>query len=347
MHLAPPSVYDHTGQSDVRAQVLQEAGKKDWQGTLRWLRENPDKVEHFSYSGLQEAITARLTADPAALLRDLQDAALAPLLLPLGESLRRRAYAKRDAVWEWLDQQPPSAFTSSLRTSLLNTVAAAEPIVALRYFEKLPDTPENSRIMESGLRSLIGLDIPMTRFEELLDSASPKLRPLLLAAAFEFPRQHIIAADPQRWLPLFAELAPDQRLASVSWLAGSWATADPRAAVQWALSLPDAAQRQKALSGAAGGWAAHEPHAVTQWVKSLPSGKDRDIASRSVSGSYLHSEPVAAWTWARAIEAPEERIQALREVHGELTRKDRAIAQQLLQNLPPAERHAVADTRSK
>jgi hypothetical protein len=110
--LAPPGGEENYYASDVGAQVLREAGKKDWDATLLWLREHPGKLGQSSYTGLESVISHRLNTDVSGTLRNLADSGLPGVEMMLSNSLLNDGYAQRDNVWAWLDQQPSNSFTS-------------------------------------------------------------------------------------------------------------------------------------------------------------------------------------------------------------------------------------------
>ena len=331
LDLVPPGGEEMYYASDVGAQVLREAAKKDWDGTVRWLREHPGKLGRSSLDGLQSTVSQRLNADPAGTLQSLAQSGLPALGGVLANSFLNEGYAKRDAVWEWLDQQPPDEFTRSARASMLNAIAWKEPEVGLQFLEKLEDTPENRQVLEQGTRSLINGASQMNRFEDLLGKASAKIRPLLLEAGFQYGLQNSVS-DPALWLMRIDELPVDRRANAIGGLARGWATNDPEAAVQWSLSLADPGQKYQALNNAMSTWARTDVYEASEWVNSLPVDAYRDVAARNLVGALSATEPESAWTWALSIRDPGERQGALQLAYAAMRKKDPGIAQQMLQN---------------
>ena len=340
--LVPPGGEEMYFASDTGAQVLREAAKHDWDGTLKWLKEHPGKLGAQSLNGLMSVLSQRLGADPAATMRTLAQSGMAGMQMVLGNALLNEGYAQRDAVWKWLDEQPPSDFTRSARGSLLNAIAWKEPDVALTFLEKLGDDPANKELLEQGTRSLLNGGTQMHRFEELFEKASPTIRPLLLESAFTFGLDRT-AIDPAKWLPRIEELPVERRGQALAGLARSWASNDPAAATQWALSLGDPQQRLLALGSATSSWIAADSFEAAAWIDSLPSGADRDVATHTLVGSLMKTEPESAWTWALSIEGSEQRRGALQLAYLGLRQKDPAIAQAMLQsaNLSEAEVQAL------
>jgi hypothetical protein len=334
--------------SDVGAQVLREAAKRDWDGTVRWLREHPGKLGRASLEGLQTVVSQRLAADPAGTLRTFAQSGVPGLDNVLANAFLNEGYAQRDAVWEWLDQQPPGEFTRSTRGALLNAIGWKEPDVALEFLEKLPDSPENRQLLEQGTRSLINSGSQMNRFEELLGKASSKIRPILLETGFQYGFQYGQQGNnlnPAQWVERLNELAPEKRANAMAGLARGWAAQDPQAAVNWALALPDEAQRQQTLNSAVATWVSADLYEASEWINSLPSGSTRDTAARNVVGSLAGSEPESAWTWALSITTPEQRAGALQIAYAGLRKKDPAIAQKMLEgsNLSAAETKSLLE----
>lgn len=340
--LVPPGGEEKYFASDVGAQVLREAAKQDWDGTLRWLQEHPGKLGAQSLNGLMNVLSQRLGTDPAGTMRTLSQSGMAGLQMVLGNALLNEGYAQREAVWKWLDAQPPSDFTRAARSSLLNAMAYKEPEVALTFLEKLGDDPANQQLLEQGTRSLLNYGSQMNRFEEFFEKASPKIRPLLLESAFMFGLNRS-TIDPAKWLPRIEELPVERRGNALAGLARSWAANDPAAATQWALSLGDSQQRLQALGSATSSWIEADSFEAAAWINSLPTGSDRDVATHSLVGGLMRTEPESAWTWALSIQGAEQRKGALQLAYMALRQKDPTIAQAMLQsaNLTSAEAQAL------
>jgi hypothetical protein len=343
--LVPPGGEEMYHASDVGAQVLREAAKRDWNGTIQWLRDHPGKLGRSSMDGLQSVVSHRLTTDPTDTLRSLAKSGVPGIEHVLANSLLNEGYAQRDTVWKWLDEQPPDAFSRSVRGSLLNAIAWKEPEIALEFLEKLPDAPDNHQLFENGTRSLINGGNQMHRFEDLLAKASPKIRPYLLETGFTHGFGNIVT-EPAVWLARLEELPADRRGNAMSALAGNWARSDPEKALEWAMSLKDSAQREAAFNSATSSWAAADVYEASQWINSLPAGGDRDIAVHSLAGALARSEPESAWTWALTIGNPTSRRNALSAAYFAMSRKDAAIADQMLQNadLPAADKKQLRDS---
>jgi hypothetical protein len=327
--LVPPGGDEMAHASDAGAQVLREAAKHDWDMTMRWLREHPGKLGHSSLDGMQNTLSEKLNADPAGTMRAIAQSGVQGLEGVFANAILNEGYAQRDALWRWLDEEPPSAFTKSARGSLVNAIAWKEPDVALSFLEKLADNADNQELLRQGARSLINGGAQLSRLDDLLEKASPKMRPYLLETGFDYATQSA-GADPQRWIARIAELPQDRRTSATASLARGWAGSDPEAAIAWASSLPDSAQRTQAFEAAAQGWAASDAASAARWINTLPTGVDRDVAVNGLVGSLARNQPESAWTWALSIQTPQMRSNALDLAYMVTRQNDPARAEALL-----------------
>jgi hypothetical protein len=106
---APPAQVQGQFASDTAAQVLAGASAKDFEGTMRWLERNGEKIGPESWRGMSFEIQKRLAADPAGTLRSL--ASQPPLVQEglwgaLHSGMSNELYANKEAVWAWLKTQP-------------------------------------------------------------------------------------------------------------------------------------------------------------------------------------------------------------------------------------------------
>ncbi len=346
IEIVPPSSGEHfpqngywVSESDVGSQVLSEAASRDWDGTLRWLREHPENAVNFHSLG--GALGKRLTADFTATLRSVANSDVPGLNDALRYALSIDGYEQRDRISFWLDQQPASDFTRSVRGSLLEAITDKAPDTALDYLDRVPDLPEDRKLIEDGSRNLLNGRNAMNRFEDFLANASPKMRPYLIEAALS--GYEGIGADAPRWADRIAELPADRQGKAIAGLARTWAGADPQAAIQWALAQPDPANRDAALNASAKTWAAGDLREAAAWINAQPVGINRDVATRGLVAGIAHSQPESAWTWALSIQTPAQKVGALQSAYAGLRNKDFGMAEQLLQSahLPPADAKTV------
>lgn len=342
LDLAPPGGEDGSYASDTGAQVLREAAKKDWGATITWLRDNPGKVGSDSLNGLQDEMTRRLRVDTSGAMQLLAKGTLPGLERVFGNALLNDGYAQHEAIWTWLDGQPPGDLVNSLRGSLINAIGWREPVAALGFLDKLPYTPENAEVLNRGLRSIFNGGTRMDLFEELLDNTSLNLRPRLIETAISDGTEHI-GNDAAHWIERLSEIPAERRASATSNLARAWAANDPEAAVEWVSSLSNAAGRDLALGGIADAWVEHDLHEAARWVDTLATGAGRDNASQSLVRALMKSQPETAWTWAVNIQSPEQRANSLQLAYVGLRNRDPALAEETLTSaeLPEAEIKAL------
>jgi hypothetical protein len=330
--LVPPGGEEFYHASDVGAQVLREAGKKDWDATVKWLIDHPGKLGRSSLDGLQSAMSHRLSVDVGGTLRGLSTTGLPGLSMVFANAILNDGYMQRDAIWTWLDGQPATAFTRGLRGSLLNAIAWKEPNAALGFLEKISDQGEDRQVLAQGTQSLLNGGTQFHLMEGLLEKASKKLRPFLLEAAFSYGGMQHIGKEPQLWINRLSEVSEERRPQATAQFAQSWAAADPQSAQKWAMDLPEGQTRDIAVSGVIGSWTTSDPRGAANWVNTLPAGKTRDSAASALVNAMVSVEPESAWTWAMSIESSNHRSSALQVAYMALQRKDPAIARDMLQS---------------
>ncbi len=358
LDLAPPGVDETTRGSDTGSEVLREAAKKDWDGTVAWLRDHPGKLGSDCIESMREGLTHRLATDTVSTMSLIFKGVIPGLEGVFDNAVRNDGYAQRDVMWSWLDGQPPGERTNELRKSIISATAYKEPEVALGMVEKIPDTPQNKDLLQSAAASLFNGARSGNRVEGILDQAPPGLRSQLIEKALSNGEWSIsidprysnsaaetISSEPARWIQRLDEIPAERRAENTSRLAGIWAATDPAAAITWASTLSDSATRDRALGSIAKTWATAESREAAAWVDSIPEGKARDNAAQGLAYVLSAKEPESAWEWAASIESPAERISALKRAYVGLIRKDPAVAEQTLTdaNLPAA---ALKDIRS-
>ncbi len=342
IEIVPPNSGEHIrngemwiSENDVGSEVLGLAAARDWDGTLQWLREHPGK--NMSFSSLGGALSKRLNADLTGTLRSVADSDIPGLRDALDYALRYGRGEQRDSIWRWLDQQPASDFTRSARGALIEGMAGHAPDAALEYLEKVPDSPESRKIFADGIWYLVNAWRTPNRFEDFFATASPKMRPYFIESALSY--YDGVGADVPLWVGRLRELPADRQVKGIEGLASRWASADPQAALQWALSQPDPANRDAALNATAKVWAAGDLRDAAAWINAQPVSLTRDIATRGLVGGISYSQPESARTWAMSIQTPAQKIGALQSAYEGLRNKDSALAEQFFQsaNLPPAD----------
>lgn len=97
---------------------------------------------------------------------------------------------------------------------------------------------------------------------------------------------------------------PRTRLLALHAVAGEWLRADPVAALDLALGLPDDPLRADLIARAAGEWAARAPDHALRWVWRLPDSAERSAALPAVILSYAEVDPSGARIMAEDEVAP-------------------------------------------
>jgi hypothetical protein len=340
---APPGE-DNSHASDIGAKVLAEAAKKDWDGTLRWLKDHPGKLGRTSTDGLMDVVSQRLNTDVGGTMRSIVESGLDSMQNVLGNAILNDGYVQHEAIWTWLESQPSSDFVKDARISLICAMGFKEPRAALEFFEKLPDNEANRQLLQLGVSSISNGGQRMEILEELLANASPKLRPYLIANGIPYD-QGLMTATPEIWLGRINELPAERRMNSYAGLARVWAGSDPEAALAWAQNLGKIDSQQDLLGTVVGSWAENDPESAAAWVDQLPAGAQRDKSSGNLALALVQSQPEAAWEWAASIQNPAYRMDTLRNTYSVLSLKDPARADQLINegNLTPDERQSLRD----
>jgi hypothetical protein len=337
--LAPPGGDGQTFYGgDTGGEVLRLAGKRDWDGTLRWLVAHPGKLGAESLDGLLPTLSEQIERDAAATLRVLSQRELHGMQRVLANSLLNEGYAARDGIWAWLDQQPPSDFTRSVRGSLLNSIGYHEPLAALEFLDRIPDTKENHQVLMQGAISLTSSGPMNDRLETLAAKASPKVRAYLFESALA-SGYGLLTNQPALWVSRIEALPEDRRLDAMSGLARSWSSSDPQAALKWAANLTKPEQREQVFGAAVDNWIQEDVYEASRWIDGLPTGANRDRAALGLVANLSESQPDAAWDWALSIGSSKNRSEALQMAYVGLLKKDAAAVGQRLQraNLTAAE----------
>jgi hypothetical protein len=149
----------------------------------------------------------------------------------------------------------------------------------------------------------------------------------------------IFAEDPARaakWMSEFPNAAA--RYQGNAGLAVQWALTDPKAASEWAASLPPN-ELSTPLNMAVNFWTRQDPQAVGQWVQAL-KGPARDAAVFGYSSAIAPQDPAAALMWAASISDAQSREPALQQIASEWIGRDPAAARAWIQgsSLPQTEK---------
>jgi hypothetical protein len=140
-------------------------------------------------------------------------------------------------------------------------------------------------------------------------------------------RDPIAAADFARNL--------SEEAATDAWpkIARSWVQrGEPSAPAQWVAQLPEGAARSGAARNLMDRWAKIEPVAAAQWLQQLPAGPTHDAAAATFATEVRGTDPATAMEWAASVGNLDQRENTVRAVLETWRKKDRAAAQQWLEN---------------
>ncbi|HEX2746869.1 MAG TPA: hypothetical protein VHM91_02630, partial [Verrucomicrobiales bacterium] len=331
---APPGGEDHTIGVDTASRLLWAAAEKNMESTLAWLEKNPGKVGDDSWFGLTSVIGDRLAADPAATLNFLtsQPESLKRGLKVAWDSVMlNEGYPYKDAIREWVDQQPQSEFVDGIRKSLLRSVGSKEPAVALEWIKQMPDADLSDKSMREYIGGLLNNGVSAGGIDGVLRQLPEKLRSQTLEAAF-----HIESdwkdGDAQAWVDRVRDLPAESQGKALAGIAGRMAATNPDAAVAWvsSYSFPDEKSRDIALSSVVSRWAKADSYAASQWISALPEGALRNTSVVSLAGSIATGDPAGAWTWAESLSDPAGKAGAMISIVNQVKGTDPQMARQLI-----------------
>jgi RNA polymerase sigma factor (sigma-70 family) len=321
--------------ASATARVLEQAGTRDFEGTLRWLREHPGKVNADGLRGLQIEISKRLMANPAETLDHLRTAA-PEIAGTLAGSLMNESGASCDSVRQWLDTQPASPFADKIRESLVTAMAWRDPAALTEWVRNMPADQKTPERLQTVARTLLNQGSDMNRIEDLIAKSPPELSSALVLAGFNVG-SNWPGGEIKPWLARLDQVPAADRPKASSVLAGRWAASDPDAAIAWASQLPDAEARIQSYASIAGRWAKADSYETSAWIKSLPEGRERDESTGALVKSIAQEEPDSAFTWAQTIRDPNQRQTSLTAALEGWARRDLAGALRQMEatELPP------------
>jgi RNA polymerase sigma factor (sigma-70 family) len=316
------------------ARVLAETAKTDFDGTVAWLASKPGRLGREDLEGLAKPVTDRLNADAAAFLtKHADDGSLAALLPAIGSAILNSAAGQRQAVWEWLQQQPDNEVTLDLKQQVLNSAGYQDPALAMRLVDDLPRTPQGDLQLESLASSLLNGGSMLHRFDKLLEQAPERLRAPLIAKAFDFLQAQSLD-NPHQWVANLSLLPEASRAKGVEAIARAWGQQSPEEAYAWVASLDAGEARNRAVTAVAANWAAKDAHGAADWVASLPPGPDRDRSAGALVFAVAEKFPREAWDWALSIGDELERTRAAAEAVRKMIPRDPSMARHWIDTGP-------------
>lgn len=328
---------DKTGfYSNTAGMVLEVAAEKNLDATIAWLVDKPGKIRHEMWPGLSSALDKKLADGPEnfmSWMASQPEAVRSGLATAFDSMIVNNGYPFKDAIWNWLEQQPRDKFTDNLRGMVLRATAWKDPTAVIRMMEVMPDNPEAQRIFKQNITSLVDSG-NLRRIEEFLAVAPETIRPHLLASAFQSSAFTVekdwSLRDLEPWMQRLNEVPVDQRAQAAGSLASRIAADDPQAAAQWAVSLTDPDARHSAINDLTVRWVGADSYEASEWAASLPVGADRDAAAQALASSIAGGDPESAWAWAAAIGDGAMRLASLQNALSNLKEHDPSRARQVL-----------------
>lgn len=330
VHLVPIGGNDMYFASSTGAKVLQEASKGNFEATLEWLKQNPNKLGHEDLIGLSREVGPRLTADPVGFLsHHLENESLQPLMRAISSALLNDAASMRLPIWEWLETLPESEMVAQLRQQVLGGMGWQFPEVAMELVNEMPAGTERTERQKSIARQIVNGGRNTGTVDRLLPQVSKDWQAQLIEAGFQTLRPEYFH-DAQKWVQRLNMLEPAQRPSAVRSLARAWSNDDPEGSAQWASTLSDPGERRAGLESVASEWARTDPQGVEEWVNELPA-EHRQAGVIGLAGGLAQSDPGRAWEWVEGLEAQEARSTAAERVVGTMMSRDRDNARRWLE----------------
>ncbi len=142
---------------------------------------------------------------------------------------------------------------------------------------------------------------------------------------------YIYSRDPERAKDWVNNLPDVQaRTQATNMLVAQMGWSDPKAATEWAATLPPDV-RDSSLRQAVHTWAATDPSATGDWINTL-RGVARDQAASAYTNGLVGRDPAVAAQWAMSISDAKLRGSSLDRVASEWLRKNAAEASTWIQN---------------
>lgn len=142
------------------------------------------------------------------------------------------------------------------------------------------------------------------------------------------------AYDPAAAAASLQTMPRQTALGQMDVIASTWARREPDAAMAWAKSIADPAQRNAALRGAIGVVAQSDPQQATALAAAQPAGERRTLLTH-IASSMAEADAPAALAWAQSLTDPIERQRSLAAVVHSAGWTNPAAAREALNLLPP------------
>jgi len=239
----------------------------------------------------------------------------------------------RGEIWNWTQSQSPSPEISALQEQVLKSATFQDPMLALKMFSELPNTPAWKKLIPQIAGDLLNGGSALYRFDQLYAAAPDSLQAPLAEAAFTLLRTDNFS-DPQSWVGKLKYLPASEATHGAESLGRVWAQQSPADAVTWANSLPQGNVQDATFSAITSGWAGRDPSGAFECVLSMSPGPQRDSATKGLVAAVATQWPADAWNWAMSITDTAQRDSAAASVIGPLAKTDPNAARQWIDSAP-------------
>jgi hypothetical protein len=252
---------------------------------------------------LNRALTKWSEVDPvaAANFLDASPSATKGLLAARVSVAGNWAESDPEAALAWVQAHTPAEETNTVMSGVINGWWRADPRAAEAYVASHLDT--------------LGPQTIMTMTRQLFNQ------------------------DPQQAKDWVAGLVrPEVRRSASYFIATQLAASDPKAAGDWATSLPREVRRA-AIDGVINAWVRRDPQEAGQWINTL-TGTPRDDAINAFSSAVAPRDPATALTWAASVSDEKMREAAMDRIAEGWIRRNTTAATAWIQSsgLPDAEK---------
>jgi len=218
-----------------------------------------------------------------------------------------------DLLLNWLTRQKDKQIAALIFRGLIPRLAGGNPEQCVALAFGLGDG-EDAR----NARDELFFRLPLDQRMRLLNQQNPEERAWLMSRnAYRFgDRAPDLCLQVIRDLPKSEHAGQALEGLMKVWTGGAnvWHLADPVAAVEGVMTLPDAEMKEKGLRVAMSEWARTDPDLAAKWVNRLSSGQDRDAAIGGMVNSLAVKDSARAMEWAGTITDEESRLKAIEDI---------------------------------
>jgi hypothetical protein len=211
-----------------------------------------------------------------------------------------KSWARRDAkaAWAYALGLPKSAERMRMLGAVAGVMALSQAEQAIKLATALPTLTEQKSVVRAALDEWAKVS-PEEAIKFL--TTHPEL------PTDSFTGSSLISSIAQRNPSMAAKLAVTMSAAEYSdgglgSAMQKWMETDPNGAKQWALSLADPLQRDRALSAYSGAIAADDPRASLEMISQIAAGDVRQNAQRKIITEWLNVDPQGAANYLKGLD---------------------------------------------